>query len=395
MKANPGGTVTGDAIIGRSKEIEDIWGKLEKRSVILTAERRVGKTCVLRKMSEHPENGWLPVFCWVESDRHPIDCVKKIYSEANKLETRSDRGIWLGRIKSAYKAIAGTEIAGWKLPAIQSDWKNLLDALLADISENTGNRMLIMIDEFPMMISHIIKDHGGPMAMEFLDALREVRQKYEPSNQIRFVLSGSIGLHLILQQLKFNHEYKGNPINDMSIKVISGMSREDVHLMCVKYLEEEGIRRHETAEFDRRMFDATDGLPLYIQYVCERFQDLKRQEVYPDDIDAEIRTMMDDREISWFNNAADRIDTYYESLGAGHCSSFILKMLSREEDFLPEEQIIDYVRSQMTVEYDDEVVSTLELLLDDNYIIRDTTTGNRRYRFRYGIMRKWWRINKG
>ena len=30
MKANPGGTVTGDAIIGRSKEIEDIWSKLEK-----------------------------------------------------------------------------------------------------------------------------------------------------------------------------------------------------------------------------------------------------------------------------------------------------------------------------------------------------------------------------
>ena len=55
----------------------------------------------------------------------------------------------------------------------------------------------------------------------------------------------------------------------------------------------------------------------------------------------------------------------------------------------------DYVRSQMTVEYDDEVLTALELLLDDNYIVRDTSTSERRYRFRYGIMRRWWHINKG
>lgn len=160
MKANPGGTVTGEAIIGREKEIADIWKRLEKRSVVLTAERRVGKTCVLRKMSEKPKNRWLPLFCWVESDRHPIDCVGKIFSEANRLEARSDKGIWLGRIRSAYKTLAGTEISGWKLPQLQTDWKSLLDTLFADISENTGNRILIVIDEFPMMISNIIKDHG-------------------------------------------------------------------------------------------------------------------------------------------------------------------------------------------------------------------------------------------
>lgn len=395
MKANPGGTVIGDAIIGREKEIEDIWAKLENRSVILTAERRVGKTCVLRKMSEHPRDRWLPLLCWVESDRHPIDCVEKIFSEANRLEARSGKGIWLGRIRSVYKALAGTEISGWKLPPIQSDWKRLLDALFADISENTGNRILIMIDEFPMMISNIIKDHGGPIGMELLDALREIRQKYEPSNQIRFLMSGSIGLHLILQQLKSDHQYRGNPINDMSLKVLSGMPREDVQLMCVKYLNEEGIKRSEPAEFDQRMYEITDGLPLYIQYVCERFQNSKRQEVSPDDIDTEIRAMLDDRQIQWFNNAAERIETYYSSLGADRRSSFILKMLSHEEDFVPEEKIIDYVRSQLTVEYDEEVLSTLELLLDDNYIIRDTTTGKRRYRFRYGIMRRWWKINRG
>ncbi len=50
MKANPGGILQAEAVIGRDAEIADMWAKLEKRSVILTAERRVGKTCLMRKM---------------------------------------------------------------------------------------------------------------------------------------------------------------------------------------------------------------------------------------------------------------------------------------------------------------------------------------------------------
>lgn len=52
MKSNPGGTITGSAIIGRERELHQIWQKLEKRSIVLSAERRVGKTSLLRKMRE-------------------------------------------------------------------------------------------------------------------------------------------------------------------------------------------------------------------------------------------------------------------------------------------------------------------------------------------------------
>lgn len=173
------------------------------------------------------------------------------------------------------------------------------------------------------------------------------------------------------------------------------MTIEDVQLMCRKYLDEEGIRRDCPGEFDERMLQLTDGLPIYIQYVCERFQESKRQQVSPDDVDVELRAMMDNREIEWFRNAAERIETYYKRLGANRRASAILKMLSGKEDFVPEEDVLDYVRSQMIVEDDDEVRSTLEILLDDNYLLRDTSTGHRRYRFTYGIMRRWWKINRG
>lgn len=231
--------------------------------------------------------------------------------------------------------------------------------------------------------------------MEFLDTLRALRQEFEPSDQIRFLLSGSIGLHLILKDLKENQGYRGNPINDVAIYNLSGMRREDIQLMCRKYLDEEGINRINPTVFDERMFLSTDGLPLYVQYLCERFQSARKKEVSPADIDSELRAMMDDPTVEWFSNAADRIKAYYAKIGANHQASLILKFLSHAKSYVCEGKITEYIRSQMVLEHDKNFLETLELLRLDNYLVRDTTHGDRRYRFRYGIMRRWWEINKG
>ncbi len=257
---------------------------------------------------------------------------------------------------------------------------------------------MVMLDEFPLMISKMMinmKEAGPVVAMDFLDTLRAVRQKFEPTNQIRFVLSGSIGLHLILETLRANHEYKSNPKSDMATYVLGGMREADVQSMCRMYLDDEGIERKQPAEFDQRMMLATDGLPLYIQYVCSHLQESGRKQVSPDDIDRAVRQMLDDRTIEGFLYAANRIENYYARLRLDHLARCILKMLCHETAYVSEKTIVDHVRTQVLVELDETVLSTLELLLDDNYLIRDTSTGQRYYRFRYDIMRRWWQINRG
>jgi hypothetical protein len=101
MKANPGGTLTGNAIIGREAELKGLWSKLQRRSVVLSAERRVGKTSLLRKMSDHPPGGWIPLLVFVESARHPIDCVAAMYDKASEAQIRSSKGVWLKRVRTA------------------------------------------------------------------------------------------------------------------------------------------------------------------------------------------------------------------------------------------------------------------------------------------------------
>lgn len=398
MKANPGGPLKSDAILGREVEINEIWSSLEKQSVILNAERRVGKTCLLRKMYDHPQNNWIPLLCFVENANHPIDFIQALFAEAEKKEAQSNKGKWLNKIRNLSQSMSGVEFQGFKIPSLREYWKQLLNQLVEDITINTDNNILIMIDEFPMMISNIVdssKDQGAKIAMEFLNTLRALRQQYHTTDQIRFILSGSIGLHLILEDFERNHDYKGKPINDMKLKILAGMRKKDVQLMCRKYLEEENIIRNNPTKFDDRMFKSTDGLPLYIQYVCERFQEQKKEHVSPADIDKELREMMDNREIPWFQNAADRIDNYYSKLGENHKARLILKKLSHEEDFINEKVILDYLKTHIELEYNDDILTTLELLLDDNYLVRDTTTGVRRYRFQYDLMRRWWKINRG
>ena len=52
MQINPGGRLDTKDIIGRDNEIDRYWGVLQRQGLVLSAERRIGKTHILLKMRE-------------------------------------------------------------------------------------------------------------------------------------------------------------------------------------------------------------------------------------------------------------------------------------------------------------------------------------------------------
>jgi len=62
MKANPGGNIDPDDAYGRDLLIDRIWRQLETQCVLLNAERRIGKTTLIKKMVAQPRPGWVPIF---------------------------------------------------------------------------------------------------------------------------------------------------------------------------------------------------------------------------------------------------------------------------------------------------------------------------------------------
>ena len=229
--------------------------------------------------------------------------------------------------------------------------------------------------------------------MEFLSTLREIRQEWESSNQIRFILAGSIGLHLVLDQLRKEEGYTDKPTNDMMNIPLGGMTEAETTLMCERYLEDEGIPREAPDAFSAHLYTKTEGLPLYIQYICEQIQNRKPAMATVGDIDLGLDKLMNDTEIEWFRDAAKRIDDYYPTVDDKDIAHCVLDCLSNEEGLMTEDAIIDYVKSQISVERPRKVTEVLELLVQDHYLCRATEP--RRYAFTYRIMREWWRINRG
>jgi hypothetical protein len=56
MRANPGGILASNEVVGRDELIAEIWRTLAVQSVVLTSERRIGKTSVIRKMADQVTN---------------------------------------------------------------------------------------------------------------------------------------------------------------------------------------------------------------------------------------------------------------------------------------------------------------------------------------------------
>jgi hypothetical protein len=57
MRTNPGGGLAPEEVVGRDALIADLWDKLERHSVMMTAKRRMGRTSRPSRVgTAHPLN---------------------------------------------------------------------------------------------------------------------------------------------------------------------------------------------------------------------------------------------------------------------------------------------------------------------------------------------------
>lgn len=393
MKPNPGGIITGDAIIDREQEIDSIWRALQRKSVVLTSERRVGKSSVLRKMEKKPENGWTPILYWVEGKGHPIEFVEGLYDLILEKGVLKDK---FQNLKKYYiKYVGGEQIGSWKLPQIKENWKTLLESVIEDIS-NSNEKVLLMFDELPLMLYSLIHspNHGPRIGMELLDTLRGIRNKYEPTQKIKFIFCGSIGIHLVIKDLKKNFAYNADPINNMEIINLSGMYDSGAKLLCEKLSEDENYKFDDMIKIFDYIGKSTANLPFYIQHVFAYLQDLNGKTITEQLIDDAITALLNDpKDAGFFNQYIDRIKTYYDE-GIKVLALFILDKACKKEDYWQEGDIINLVKTHQEID-DETVKEALNLLWGDQYFVRKIKDGKRSYKFKYSILQNWWITNRG
>ncbi len=253
-----------------------------------------------------------------------------------------------------------------------------------------------MLDELPIMISNFIKsdEHGPQIAMEFLDTLRELRQKYEATKKISFIFCGSIGIHLVIKDLKRNYRYNTDPINNMKIITITGMIDPGARELCEKLSEDGNYLFENKKNIIEYICQNTDNLPFYIQHVFEYFYENNKREITVAIVDESINYLLNDpKDEGFFKHYTDRIKTYYDE-GIADIALFILDKACKKTDYWEEGDIINTVNSHKEIDKE-KIKETLDLIWSDHYITRKIENNKRLYTFTYTILKNWWEVNRG
>jgi AAA domain len=382
MKANPGGQVAPSEVVGRDSLISDFWDILERQSLVLSAERRMGKTCIIKKMQAQPLADKLAIYHDLERVRSPLEFVEAVLQDVEEYLSGFRRTA--RRTRQLLTQLGGTEAMGVKLPEFAAaNWKQLLTATIADLLENQDRKVILFWDEVPYMLSNI----GDKEAMEVLDTLRALRQTYP---DVRMVFTGSIGLHHAIASLK-QGGYTNEPVNDMYTADVPALSDNDAALLARSLLEGENIVTSNVYETAAAISQAVDRIPFYIHHLVLKLK-MRRSMIDAAKISEIIDDCLVDPLNPWrMDHYRDRIDNYYKDEQRNYALN-MLDILAVTDQPLLFDDLFNRIKTKPEMQDKETARAVLRLLERDYYIIRKS---NRTYSFRYSLIQRYWNLLRG
>jgi AAA+ ATPase superfamily predicted ATPase len=395
MKANPGGQIDSADIIGRDAVITELWERLAQQSIVLTAERRMGKTTILKQMVKEGGAEVFPIYRDLEKVVSPAEFVSNILTDLSGYQQGFKRVE--GLFGKFTKNFAGWQIGNIiKIPETSTDrWKEILEEAIEDVMKHprsgddwedgqTGKQIIFFWDELPMMLDNFFKrENGALVAMEVLDTLRALRQTYP---QLRMVYTGSIGLHHVISKLKDNG-YNNAPTNDMYTCDLQPLDPDDAIELAARLLEGENITTTERSAVATEISQQVDRIPFYIHHTILKLKTL-RQEISPDLVKWQIDRVLCDANPWDMNHYQERIKTYYRD-GSNEVALAILDTLAESKTGLSIQQIRD---RNLTIPDLETFRTVLKLLRQDGYLVMNI---DRTYSFRYGLIQRYWQYQRG
>ena len=213
LKKAGGNWVDGDRFFDREIELEALHERVrEGTHTLLTAQRRMGKTSLVRELLRRlaDESSFETIFVDLEGAFDPADAVAEI-----AIQARSVRSVW-SRIKSGFAnflegigdRVEALEVADVKVrlrAGIDSgNWRQRGDQIFSAFALSE-KPVVLAIDELPILINRLLKGHDYRItpdrrkaADQFLSWLRKNGQTHR--GRVSMIVSGSVGLEPILKQ---------------------------------------------------------------------------------------------------------------------------------------------------------------------------------------------------
>lgn len=223
-----GGTVQPEHVIGRSDIIVKLWKILEVTGFILFAERRFGKSSLIKKMAADSHDGFVTLYLQIESVNSGDALAEKILQKAKEdnliPSTNYDKfqGL-LDKIPITIRKAGTIELEARKM-IWQSKIKTIIDEI---IENNPDKKLVIFLDEFSLMLDKMTTAE----AAQVVAYLRELAQE-SLSKQLRFTYSGSVGVDLILDKIRDDGHQIGPVLNHMEAIELNAFDEPTTCFFC-------------------------------------------------------------------------------------------------------------------------------------------------------------------
>ena len=389
MRSATGRWVSGKDFFDREGELEVLKGRVRERNhVLLTGQRRMGKTSILRELgSQLKIDGWIFLFADVEGATCAEDAIAEIARAVHPFRpiasrfalvmkrTLSENVEEISALDFSVKIRAGLDAGSWKRHGEQ---------LLRDCASH-DRPVLLVIDELPIFLKRMLNRDGDERRVdEFLSWLRGVLQALEKESLV-LIVSGSIGLEPLVRRLGIPDR-----INHLSPVRLGPWSRE-TSIACFEHL----ARNHELSIADgvaEAVYEALGiGISHHVQSFFARLRDFSTmhggKRVMLEDVGHVYTTELLG---PWGQPDLVHYETRLEEALDDDSYSLAMQILA---ETAIEGVFTDGVRrrlgelcSAITEDASGRIADTLGVLIHDGYL----ESSENGYRFPSRLLRDWW-----
>lgn len=392
MKSATGRWVSGEDFFDREWELQILKSRIvDYNHILLTGQRRMGKTSVTRELGRHLEehDGWLFLFADVEDATSAEDAIAALAKAAHAVQPR------MKRFSSAVQRLFKENVEelsvhdfGVKFRAgvNEGTWRRYGEALLADCAGHP-QPVLLVIDELPIFLKHMLRnDNGRQRVDEFLRWLRSVLQ-HLTGESLAVIISGSIGLEPLTQQLGIPDR-----INYLYPFRLEPWSRDD-SVACFRRLAEsyqvpvaEGVAE---AVYDALGIGIPHHVQLFFARLCDHATMQGRDRIVLSDVNQVYRHEL-------LGPSGQNCLVHYETRlkeGLGDDQTYAIAMAILVEAATQHAFTADaryclmQLYATLVSDASERIVEVLDVLEHDGYLARCDDE----YQFASKLLKDWWR----
>ena len=389
MRSSTGRWVSGSDFFNRERELQILETRVRERNhILLTGQRRMGKTSVLRELGRRLEgDGWVFLFTDVEGAISAEDAIAAIAEAVHPVRSISSRlatGMqrWIGdnieevsASEFRVKIRAGLDAGSWRRHGEQ---------LLRDCAAH-DHPVLLIIDELPIFLKRMYHHDGNARRLEeFLSWLRGVLQALGDDSPV-LVVSGSIGLGPLVNRLGIPDR-----INHLDLFRLGPWDRETSVECFQRLAKSHGLRNEDGVA--NAVYEALGvGIPHHVQSFFARLRDFAmmqgRDQVTVEDVGEVYRNAL-------LGPSGQNDLVHYEArLKEGledESYSIAMEILAEaaiQDVFTPRaRRSLERLYSALGDDAPGRIADVLEILAHDGYL----EEGNDGYRFPSRLLKDWW-----